>query len=208
MSPVNVRVLDLAGPQKSIVAPTERIIFNQDFYQTGIFFVASGMIALYEERGDKTLMTSVRKRGEVFGIERYITGVTTETAQPLVRSDIIELAPDLEDPQWKDFLFQTLATQVRERDVFSHRLKMGSGTNKVAGALVDLSLQNPTTKKDIVPLTQSVIGQRAGTYREMVLLELKRLELLGVVSRPKKEIEIVQPDALRKIAAMEAIKNQ
>lgn len=176
-----------------------------------VFAVRSGTIKTIAITNDgQEQVTGFYLPGEILGMDGIASGSHTNSAIALETSAICEIPfHRLEDlsaqiPSLQRHVFQLLGKEITSDQQLITLLSKNSADERVASLLLSISSRNArrhlSATQFRLPMSRADIGNFLGLTVETVSRVLSRFQKQGYIAADKKEIEIKDLDALRRVA--------
>lgn len=176
-----------------------------------IYAVRSGTIKTVTVTGDgQEQVTGFYLPGEMLGMDGIANNTHSNAAIALETSAVCEIPFNrLEElsiniPSLQRHFFQLLSKEITNDQQLITLLSKNSAEERVATLLLSISSRNGrrhlSATKFRLPMSRADIGNYLGLTVETVSRALSRFQKQGMVSVDKKEIEITDPDSLRRLA--------
>ncbi|WP_414980797.1 fumarate/nitrate reduction transcriptional regulator Fnr [Congregibacter sp.] len=176
-----------------------------------VFAVRSGTIKAYRTTDDgREQVTGFYFPGEILGMDGINNNTHASSAKALETASVCEIPfNSLEKlsaivPQLQRHFFQLMSREITEDQQLITLLSKSSADERVAALLLSVSTRNARRQLSATEFRLSMsrvdIGNYLGLTVETVSRVFSRLQKLNVLSVENKEIEILDIDALRKVA--------
>ncbi|HOX27302.1 MAG TPA: Crp/Fnr family transcriptional regulator [Candidatus Krumholzibacteria bacterium] len=206
-------VMTLAGLASLRRYDRGEIVYYQDTPAAGLFVVTRGRLEVYRadsEGARRTLHTF--GPGEVVGEVPVFAGgqypATASAAAPvaealfLPRDDFLKLGR--ERPEILLQMLATLSLRLRRFVGRIEALASQSAPSRLAGRLLELSREQSAADRParslVLPSTKAALARTLGMTPETFSRLLRRWQDDGLIRLDRREVELLDPDALRAIA--------
>jgi CRP/FNR family transcriptional regulator, cyclic AMP receptor protein len=189
------------------------VIHHVDDVAGDVFVITSGHVKHRLTAADGRQIThSVNHPGNFFGTMSVIDGRRRGgDAVAITACEVLVIDRDLiarfldKHPEANAILLRHYVRGLRRMQELLHDQVFLSGSMRLAKVLLDnaLSVDGPAGIEQVVPayLNQTELAFLVGTSRESVNQWLKRFALQGWIETRRREIVVVNPDALRRMVA-------
>ena len=176
-----------------------------------VFAIRSGAVKAVSisDKGDEQV-TGFYLPGEVVGMDGLANNVYTNSVIALETASVCEIPFNrleelsLQIPTLQRHFFQLMSREITQDQQVITLLSKGSAEARIASLLLSISARNGrrnlSTSEFILPMSRTDIGNFLGLTIETVSRIFTRLQKSNVINVDKKEIAIVDIDALRNIA--------
>ncbi|WP_439107812.1 fumarate/nitrate reduction transcriptional regulator Fnr [Congregibacter sp.] len=176
-----------------------------------VFAVRSGTIKAYRTTDDgREQVTGFYFPGEILGMDGISNNAHASSAKALETASVCEIPfSSLEKlsasmPQLQRHFFQLMSREITEDQQLITLLSKSSADERVAALLLSVSTRNARRQLSATQFRLSMsrvdIGNYLGLTVETVSRVFSRMQKLDVLAVENKEIEILDIEALRKIA--------
>ncbi|EED32706.1 transcriptional activator Anr [gamma proteobacterium NOR5-3] len=183
---------------------------ESDDFQS-VFAVRSGTIKAYRTTDDgREQVTGFYFPGEILGMDGISNNAHASSAKALETASVCEIPfSSLEKlsasmPQLQRHFFQLMSREITEDQQLITLLSKSSADERVAALLLSVSTRNARRQLSATQFRLSMsrvdIGNYLGLTVETVSRVFSRLQKLKVLDVENKEIEILDIEALRKVA--------
>jgi len=182
---------------------------NDDFHS--VFAIRSGAVKAVSisDKGDEQV-TGFYLPGEVVGMDGLADNIYTNSVVALETSSVCEIPfSRLEDlslqiPSLQRHFFQLMSREITQDQQVITLLSKGSAEARIASLLLSISSRNGRRNLSvtdfILPMSRTDIGNFLGLTIETVSRIFTRLQKNKLIDVDKKEISILDMDALRNLA--------
>ncbi|TDG12028.1 fumarate/nitrate reduction transcriptional regulator Fnr [Seongchinamella unica] len=189
---------------------------NQHLYREGdefqsVFAVRSGTLKAYKTTDDgREQVTGFYFPGEILGMDGISNNTHASSAKALETAAICEIPfTSLEKlsalmPNLQRHFFQLMSHEITEDQQLITLLSKNSADERVAALMLSISTRNARRKLSPtqfrLPMSRVDIGNYLGLTVETVSRVFSRMQKLELLRVDNKEIEILDPQGLRKMA--------
>lgn len=189
---------------------------NQHLYREGddfqsVYAVRSGTLKAYKTTDDgREQVTGFYFPGEILGMDGISNNTHASSAKALETAATCEIPfTSLEKlsahmPSLQRHFFQLMSREITEDQLLITLLSKNSADERVAALMVSISTRYARRKLSAtqfrLPMSRVDIGNYLGLTVETVSRVFSRMQKLDIMRVDNKEIEILDPQALRKMA--------
>ena len=189
---------------------------NQHLYREGddfqsVYAVRSGTIKAYKTTDDgREQVTGFYFPGEILGMDGISNNSHASSAKALETAAICEIPfTSLERlsalmPNLQRHFFQLMSHEITEDQQLITLLSKNSADERVAALMISISGRNARRKLSAtqfrLPMSRVDIGNYLGLTVETVSRVFSRMQKMDILRVDNKEIEILDPQGLRKMA--------
>ncbi len=189
---------------------------NQHLYREGdefqsVYAVRSGALKAYRSTDDgREQVTGFYFPGEILGFDGISNNTHASSAKALETAAICEIPfASLEKlsslmPNLQRHFFQLMSREITEDQQLITLLSKNSADERVAALMLSISTRNARRKLSAtnfrLPMSRVDIGNYLGLTVETVSRVLSRMQKLAILQVDNKEIEILDPTGLRRMA--------
>jgi CRP-like cAMP-binding protein len=214
----NLRPLTLqsiASHAQAVMADVGETFYRQGDPPSGLFVLREGRVKLYRQSRDRAQILVIPMPGECFGAESLSTGAPCPcSAVALTRVFTIYIPPQslggllAEHADLQKLFLELITHRLKQFVSLVHDLAFRDVTSRLAAILV----ARAQTEGQLAPegimldrlLSQQEFAAMAGTAREVIYRNFKKLEGDGLLRLSRNSILIRDFDRLARIAAQEA----
>lgn len=212
LQPAMLQQLSEAG--NLIQRQSKNILYTRGDSLTDLYILVSGHVKLYRQSGDRIQILALLRSGDCFGTEAlsdnlassYSVAAVTDATLILIPADTMRQLME-QYPQFRVILFQLVTGRLRQFATLVHNLAFRDVSARLATILVTRAEQDgrPTPDGISFPrlMTQGELATMVGTAREVIQRTFKKFEKSGIIGVSRKEIRILNLDALKQIAEEE-----
>ncbi|MCC7448034.1 MAG: Crp/Fnr family transcriptional regulator [Anaerolineae bacterium] len=205
----------IASYAQAVKADVGETLYRQGDPPSGLFVLRDGRVKLYRQSRDRSQILAIPIPGECFGAESLSTGAPSPcSAVALTRVLTIYIPPQAlgellaEHADLQELLLELITHRLKQFVSLVHDLAFRDVTSRLAAILV----ARAQTEGQLVPegiildrlLSQQEFAAMAGTAREVIYRNFKKLEDDGLLRLSRHSILILDFDRLARIAAQEA----
>ncbi|GAB1256921.1 transcriptional regulator Anr [Aurantivibrio plasticivorans] len=218
--PISLHVDDVAKVDKIIqrgrpLQKGEYLFHPQDEFKS-VYAVRSGTVKTISITGEgQEQVTGFYLPGEILGMDGIATGSHTNAAISLETSAVCEIPfSRLEElsaqlPSLQRYLFRLLGREISTDQQLITLLSKNSADQRIATLLLSISARNGrrhlSATEFRLPMSRADIGNYLGLTVETVSRALSRFQKQGLISADKKEISILDINALKKMANVNVV---
>lgn len=200
-----------------IIQRSKPIQKNKHLYREGddfqsVYAVRSGSLKAYKTTEDgREQVTGFYFPGEILGMDGISNNTHASSARALETASVCEIPfSSLEQlstlmPTLQRHFFQLMSREITEDQQLITLLSKNSAEERVAALMLSISTRNARRKLSAthfrLPMSRVDIGNYLGLTVETVSRVLGRMQKLDLIDVNNKEIEILDVDGLRGIAA-------
>ena len=189
---------------------------NQHLYREGddfqsVYAVRSGTLKAYKTTDDgREQVTGFYFPGEILGMDGISNNTHASSAKALETAATCEIPfTSLEKlsshmPSLQRHFFQLMSREITEDQLLITLLSKNSADERVAALMLSISTRYARRKLSAtqfrLPMSRVDIGNYLGLTVETVSRVFSRMQKLDIMRVDNKEIEILDPQALRKMA--------
>jgi len=189
---------------------------NQHLYREGddfqsVYAVRSGTLKAYKTTDDgREQVTGFYFPGEILGMDGISNNTHASSAKALETAATCEIPfVSLEKlsshmPSLQRHFFQLMSREITEDQLLITLLSKNSADERVAALMLSISTRYARRKLSAtqfrLPMSRVDIGNYLGLTVETVSRVFSRMQKLDIMRVDNKEIEILDPEALRKMA--------
>jgi len=186
---------------------TKDIIFRRGEYSTGLYFLVSGKVKLYQINSEgKEITTRLLKPGDYFGYESLLSNETHfDGAEVLEGAEVCHIPKD-------DFMklmytnrdvtakfIRLLSNNVEEKEQQLLDLAYKTVRKRVADALVELYDKYREDQKDfVIAISRDDLASIVGTSTESTIRMLSEFKKSGYIQIQGSKIKVLEAEKLRK----------
>lgn len=200
----------------SIIQRSKPLQKNQHLYREGdhfqsVFAVRSGALKAYRTTDDgREQVTGFYFPGEIVGMDGIANNTHASSSKALETAAVCEIPfSSLEKlsammPNLQRHFFQLMSHEITEDQQLITLLSKNSADERVAALMLSISGRNARRKLSAtqfrLPMSRVDIGNYLGLTVETVSRVFSRMQKMAILQVDNKEIEILDPDGLRKMA--------
>lgn len=190
------------------------IIYEQGESLENLYGVISGHVKLYRQSGERVQILALLHSGDCFGTEAlsddilssYSVAAVTETRLILIPIGTMQTLLE-EHPHFRIILLQLVTNRLRQFATLVHNLAFRDVAARLATVLIARAEQDGLNTPEGLAfprlMTQSELATMVGTVREVIQRTFKKFEQNQIIRVSRKEIVILDMDALKSIAEEE-----
>jgi CRP/FNR family transcriptional regulator len=200
----------------NIIQRSKPLQKNQHLYREGddfqsVYAVRSGTLKAYKTTDDgREQVTGFYFPGEILGMDGISNNTHASSAKALETAATCEIPfTSLEKlsshmPSLQRHFFQLMSREITEDQLLITLLSKNSADERVAALMLSISTRYARRKLSAtqfrLPMSRVDIGNYLGLTVETVSRVFSRMQKLDIMRVDNKEIEILDPEALRKMA--------
>lgn len=186
-------------------------IYRQGQAFTSVYAVRSGTLKAYSttDSGEEQV-TGFYLPGEIFGMDGLGKNKHVSSAVALETAAICEIPFErlsqlsIHIPSLQRHFFQLMSQEIAQDQQLIAQLSKNTAEQRIAALLLSISARNARRKLSAtqfrLPMSRTDIGNYLGLTVETVSRTFSRFQKIGLLLSDQREIELLQPDALRAIA--------
>jgi len=188
----------------------KKVVFLEDTPSSTVYMIKTGNVKTYKSLPDgREQIISVLSAGDMLGFDSLYDDKYSCTAEVIQdvelccikKSDLIRLLK--ENPEVNMKFIKIMNRELNRAQERIRDLGLKDAREKVATLLMSLFTSRPAFGKPGFTLSRQEISEMVGVAQETVIRILSEFRSDGVIHTEGKNIVVVQPDELKRLAGME-----
>jgi CRP-like cAMP-binding protein len=188
----------------------KKVVYLEDTPSSTVYMIKTGNVKTYKSLPDgREQIISVLSAGDMLGFDSLYDDKYSCTAEVIQdvelccikKSDLIRLLK--ENPEVNMKFIKIMNRELNRAQERIRDLGLKDAREKVATLLMSLFTSRPAFGKPGFTLSRQEISEMVGVAQETVIRVLSEFRSDGVINTEGKNIVVVQPDELKRLAGME-----